>query len=246
MKTETCIVGSGVAGAIVAAELLERSKGGEVVMVEAGGEPGSSNRRRWLDYVTAGAPPFREHAPTKDECQSVGGFVYDLTGNQLLVRGGTTVHWAGWSYRLRPEDFERRKRTGDGDDWPISYQELEPFYALAETILRVAGDADDPGHPPRSTPFPLPAFPYQASDRPFLKAMEELGYGVQHHCTARNTVEIDGQPRCQGIGTCTLCPVDARFSADQIVRQLERNPRFRLLTRTTALRFMFSDRKSVV
>ena len=99
----------------------------------------------------------------------------------LVARGGSTLGWSGDAYRLRPEDFRLNSQTGQGLDWPLSYDELEPYYTLAEQVLRVSGEQSDIGHPPRSAPFPHPAKPYHFRDRYFLNALAKQGWPSMHH-----------------------------------------------------------------
>ena len=76
--------------------------------------------------------------------------------------GGTTWHWLGTSFRFIPDDFRLRSKFGVGVDWPISYEDLEPWYCEAEQELGVAGDPDARLDAPRSRPYPLPAIPLLA------------------------------------------------------------------------------------
>ena len=62
---------------------------------------------------------------------------FELRGARLFVKGGTTNHWDGWSLRFKPEDFELKARTGIGADWPITYDELSPYYGQAEFLLGI-------------------------------------------------------------------------------------------------------------
>ena len=77
--------------------------------------------------------------------------------------GGGTVHMSGFFYRLRPEDFRLRDFMGEVAhaslaNWPITYEQLEPYYARVESLIGVSGNNDEGAHvSPRSTPYPLPA-----------------------------------------------------------------------------------------
>ena len=78
--------------------------------------------------------------------------------------GGTTWHWLGTSLRLQPNDFRLHEKYGVGVDWPISYDDLEPWYGRAEKEVGVAGmDSHDLGAP-RSTPYPMPPIPQSYLD----------------------------------------------------------------------------------
>jgi len=239
-----CVVGSGVAGGIVARGLLDASLG-DVVMVEAGDRMLMRDPRIWHDVVMARRSPFKSARIDRTEYDASGGGHYDLTASMLRARGGSTLHWDGWAFRLKPEDFALATHAGLGADWPIGYDDLEAHYASAERTLQVAGEAADPGHPPRLGPFPLPAFPFQESDGAFLRGMDSLGYGVQHTCIARNTAAVNGMPPCQTIGTCIYCPIGGRFTGDQLIDRLEANGELELRTRTTAVRLLLDSKERV-
>ncbi|MFM8829323.1 MAG: GMC family oxidoreductase, partial [Actinomycetota bacterium] len=74
--------------------------------------------------------------------------------------GGTTWHWLGTALRLVPNDFRMKSEYGIAVDWPITYDELEPWYARAENAIGVSGPSEtDLLISPRSGPYPMPAIP---------------------------------------------------------------------------------------
>ena len=89
-------------------------------------------------------------------------------GVHYYVGGNTKVYGAALP-RLRREDFGALEHEGGTSPaWPISYEELEPYYAAAERIYRVHGEpGQDPTEPPRSGPFPFPAVPHE----PYIEAL---------------------------------------------------------------------------
>ncbi|MDX1584612.1 MAG: GMC family oxidoreductase, partial [Thermoanaerobaculia bacterium] len=68
---------------------------------------------------------------------------WEIDSTYTRVLGGTTRHWEGKALRMLPDDFMLRERFGRGIDWPISYEELAPYYQKAELELGVAGDVED-------------------------------------------------------------------------------------------------------
>ena len=84
------------------------------------------------------------------------------------------MHWGGWSLRYQVEDFMSHTLAGKGADWPFGYDELEPWYTAAEVMLAVGGEAGEPG-PPRTGPYPLPAFPWSAHEALLADAFEAQG-----------------------------------------------------------------------
>jgi choline dehydrogenase-like flavoprotein len=237
-----CLIGSGVAAATVAERLLD---GGaeDVLMLEAGDKPVMRSSRAWQDYVMQRSWPFAPYAYRELDYENRGST--KIFVEHIRLRGGSAMHWDGMSYRLMPEDFRLRSNTGEGADWPIAYDELEPFYGRAEHTLQVAGHHADPGHPPRTTPFPMAAFPASAAERAFIEATTRLGISTQHACIARNSSPVHGMPACQKTGTCLYCPLGARFTTDQLLDRLEPRKGFRLQTRKAVVRINLSSAHTV-
>ena len=72
---------------------------------------------------------------------STGPFATDTTYTRVL--GGTTMHWEAKTPRMLPEDFDLRSRYGVGRDWPLSYEDLTPFYAQAEREIGVSAEVEN-------------------------------------------------------------------------------------------------------
>ena len=197
------IIGSGVAGTLLARRLLESESGHQITLFEAGPDFKTGDHRTWLDHLMAGKSPYDAFM---DDPRTETGDIR-LYSSRLFVKGGTTNHWGGWSLRFKPEDFELKSRTGQGADWPITYTHLAPYYAQAEALLGIEGDSGDDDPPRFGQNFPFPAAPYPLTDMPVIKALEELGISYSHMPLARNG------SKCITTGTCGYCPVNARYSA---------------------------------
>ena len=149
---DAVIVGAGVAGAIAAKQLSEQGK--KVLILEAGTgksltlEGFQSHVDTFYRAVTknANAPyPKNPNALSPTD----GAYYYfeeqgplPLSGSYTRVLGGTTMHWEGKTLRMLPEDFELRSKYGQGLDWPISYEELMPYYRQAEYEIGVSGSVE--------------------------------------------------------------------------------------------------------
>jgi choline dehydrogenase-like flavoprotein len=129
--------------------------------------------------------------------------------NYTIGLGGGTNCWWGQAVRMLPADFEMRLRYGVMEDWPFSYDELEPYYVEAETIMSVSGDASMGRVSPRSAPFPLPPHRLNAVDEIMIRARPEHHFPIS---TARAPVSA-GRGVCCASARCHLCPVDAKFTA---------------------------------
>ncbi len=228
MKVETLIIGSGVAAAALAQRLLARDPRASILMLEAGSSVKMKDAALWQDYVVSAKLPYDtfqdQDYPARGqqgENISLGGTVMGLSGSRVFTLGGTTIHWDGWSFRLKPEDFRLHSNTGQGIDWPISYDELEPYYGQAEHYIGVSGDSRD-ASVPRTTPYPFPAFPFSLEDQPVATAMEALGITVSHMPIARHgiTETTSTHAPCQTTGTCLYCPFGARYSANNFLNDM--------------------------
>ncbi len=235
VDAEVCIVGAGAAGGVMALELARR--GVTVVVIESGPRHDFARRGEYVRRFLGRENPWRTPLPGLDRHTVSGSARYGLEGRRARGVGGSTLHWEGYALRLHADDLRLRSRYGIAADWPIAYEDLEPYYARAEASLGVAGAPDDPHASARSTPFPLPAFPFSYSDGLFARACGTLGIAFHHVPQARNPVEYGGRSRCLACGTCQVCPTGAKFSTDLThIPQAEATGRVRVLTDATVLR----------
>lgn len=197
------LVGSGVAGTLLARRLLESENGHHITIFEAGPDFKTGDHRTWLDHLMADKNPYDEFM---DDPRTRTGDI-ELYSSRLFVKGGTTNHWGGWSLRFKPKDFELKSRTGQDADWPITYDDLAVYYTQAEHLLGIEGDSGDDDPPRYGQKFPFEAAPYTLIDMPLIEALEELGISYSHMPLARNGI------KCVTTGTCRYCPVNARYTA---------------------------------
>ena len=236
--TSVLIVGSGVAGTQVARQLLGTGNNNQIIMFEAGPDYENGKYRRWLDHWMSEANETDQFFDDPREENMRSG----LRGSRLFVKGGTTNHWDGWSLRFKPEDFELKSRTGWGIDWPISYEQLAPYYTRAEGLLGIAGDSDDDDPPRYGDQFPFQAAPYTRNDMPLIDAFDKLGISYSHMPMARNA------DRCITTGTCMYCPVNARYTATLDLGDLqdEYGDKLHLLTDTPVISIVLRDKTEAV
>jgi len=211
VDAEVCIVGAGAAGGIMALELARR--GIQVLVIEAGPRHDFAQRGEYARRYLKHDNPWKSPGDL-DRHTTSGTPGYRLDGRRARGVGGSTLFWEGYALRLHPDDLRLRTRHGVGDDWPLAYADLEPYYTRAERALGVAGAPDDPWAGPRSAPFPLPAFPWSYSDGLFARACASTGIALHHLPQARNSQAYDGRAGCQACGTCHVCPTGAKASVD--------------------------------
>lgn len=231
---DVVVIGAGVAGALIAWDLAEA--GIRVLVLEAG--PERHDRLELVGmYATQSAKvpsaPYLDkvahsHAPAPrvlDE-QNRGHYIqrgparFKSTYERLA--GGSTWHWLGNAPRFVPNDFRLRSLYGVGIDWPLDYDELEPWYVRAEKELGVAGDHevwDGALGAHRSEPFPMTAIWPAYGDQIVKPALDGRVFGgvpvrVRTTPQARNSRPYQDRPPCAGNSSCVpICPIGAKYDA---------------------------------
>lgn len=208
---DVVIVGAGIAGAIVAKTLSDA--GVRVLLLEAGMSAGLDleskeaflNYQSYLDrfYLANAKVPNSPYpnlpaAPSPDvlDLAQISGTTPDTNGyfvqtgplpfasDYARTPGGTTLHWLGTCLRMVPNDFKLQTAYGRGVDWPLSYEDLRPYYEMAEREIGVSGDVEEqryPGIGPdfwgRDYVFPMRKIPQSYSDQRFAERIR--GFSAQ-------------------------------------------------------------------
>ena len=215
---DVVIVGSGVAGSIMADQLAKT--GLSVLILEAGPrvDRGDALERFRASKLKTTLSPYENpaHAPSPDIDRLADYYVQSGTtvfeGIYLRAVGGSTWHWGGNASRLHPNDFVMRSKYGVGVDWPIPYASLLSHYDQAERELGVAGDPATCLVPAPRGAFPMPPIPQTYSDRVVARAAAPLGLTLLPTPQARNSEMYDDRPPCCGSAMCVpLCPVGAKY-----------------------------------
>jgi choline dehydrogenase-like flavoprotein len=197
-------VGTGFASSFFLHRYLERSSRPlRILILEAG--PMKTHK----DQLTEGDPMevgIRRQA--RADAQFVNASP-EKTWRFYTGFGGGSNCWVACTPRLVPEDFELYSKYGIGMDWPLSYDELEPYYCQAEEMMQVGGDSDR-SPVPRSKPFPQKAHRFSEPDKLLKEAYPEH---IFCHPAARTPGPVPNQRgACCNSGVCQLCPVDAKFT----------------------------------
>ncbi len=234
---DVVVVGSGVVGAMMADQLA--SKGYSVLMLEAGpridrgqvvenwrnmpfkNRTGSDYQGLYPQSPLAPAPLY---FPRNDYVKTTGPNGSGFEQGYLRVVGGTTWHWAASCWRHLPVDLQMKTTYGVGRDWPISYDELEPYYCQAEEEMGVAGPNDPRQQSPaeRSRPYPMDMIPWGYSDTRFAEVVNPHGYRSVPIPQGRNVLPWQGRPACCGNNNCQpICPIGAMYNGIHHVQKAE-------------------------
>jgi choline dehydrogenase-like flavoprotein len=214
-EPEALIIGAGASGGAVAWSLAEA--GFRVVCLEQGDwispESFPHGRDDWeLHRLTDFNPDPNVRQRAAD--YPVNNAASTFTPLMFNAVGGSTIHWSAHFPRYHPSDFRVCSLDGVGDDWPLTYEELEPFYDLSDRITGVAGLTGDPSQPPRSARG-TPPVPIGRFGETIARGFDKLGWHWWVSDAAILSESYDGRPGCNLCGPCDLgCPTGARASAD--------------------------------
>lgn len=162
------------------------------------------------------------------EQHAAGSFINRTPDKPWIVQrafGGGSNCWWACTPRMLPNDFALRSKYGVARDWPITYDELEGHYSEAEWLMDMAGPSDDSPFP-RSRPYPQPAHRMSDPDRLLKQAFPGQFFAQP---TARPSRAVAGKrPACCNNGVCELCPIDSKFTVQNSMAALYRDPRVTL------------------
>lgn len=137
--------------------------------------------------------------------------------------GGGSNCWTGCTPRFLPNDFKIKSLYGVGQDWPISYEDLEPYYTETEGIMMIGGPEITPF--PRNSRYPLPPQKLSTVDKLIQNKYKELFISQP---TARATVPIGRRSGCCASAVSGICPVNSRFTIENTLDYLYADPRVTL------------------
>jgi choline dehydrogenase-like flavoprotein len=220
-QVDFVIVGSGASGGVLAKELS--SNGFTVVVLEQGPWRRSEEFRHdelgnWFLHSMLGEPDDLRTTFRSSESEVAQPTIDAPAVVYSRGVGGSSVHFTGNYWRFRPVDFRERSLWGPISgtgfaDWPISYEELEPYYTKVDWEIGVSG-APGPSDPPRSRPYPLPPMPVKSSGILFERGARALGWNPQPAPVAILSAAYDDRLGCMHCGYCMAygCEYGAKSS----------------------------------
>jgi len=237
-ESTVAIVGSGIVGTTIAYHLAKR--GYDVEIFEKGPEypyPHGAQFREKILY-SYDNPSYRLPNDLQNLTRS-GDYRPDPNQERLMVVGGSATVWQAITLRMRPKDFKTRSLYGYGEDWPLTYDDLEPYYCKAEAFLGVSGtDADNPFAPRRSKPYPLPPFQLSYDDAIFAGRLRQHGLLLHTTPQARTRAAYEERSGCMNFGTCRVCPIGARYSPNYHLLQAIKTGRCKVHSNTSVRRLL--------
>jgi choline dehydrogenase-like flavoprotein len=223
---DVCIVGSGAGGG-TAAHVLTQA-GANVVMLEAGEWWDSAKDSRMFawpyDSPRRGAPNKQRAFGEFDGCigswtidgepyTSAPGERFDWYRARML--GGRTNHWGRISLRFGPDDFKHRTLDGLGDDWPISYDDIKPYYDEVDKFVGLFGTVEGLHNEPDGIFLPPPA--PRCYELLIKKAADELKITCIPSRLSILTRAHNGRPQCHFCGQCGRgCGTHSNFSSTSV------------------------------
>ena len=220
-EVDFVIIGSGAAGGVLAKELS--TNGFRVVVLEQGpylteADFNDNEIDVVFNHQLTNNPKFQPTTFRKTE-QEKAQKQYSVMYGRCV--GGSSVHFTANYWRLHEIDFIERSKVGDVPgaslvDWPIRYEDLEPYYTKVEWECGVSGLAGaSPFDPPRSKPYPMPPLPVKGSGVIFERAAKKLGYHPFPAPMAILSQPRPGRSACVNCGFCLGfgCEVKAKSSS---------------------------------
>jgi choline dehydrogenase-like flavoprotein len=196
---DVVIIGSGASGSLLAAKLSQAGK--KVVVLETGPERRTQDlysSQLWARRLKWSGPPT----------ETLGTDPISVNFGSGWGAGGAALHhYAVW-LRRHSDDFDMFSRFGVSLDWPISYDELRPYYDQLQREVGISGDAEAEVWRPAGDPYPMPPLKPFGQALLVAKGFTKLGLRTSPLPMGINSVPYNGRPACVYDGWCDAgCPI---------------------------------------
>lgn len=227
---DVCVIGSGAGGGMAAKILTEG--GLSVVLLEAG--PPVHPEKDYRMFVWPYELPHRGVGVGGKAAENFGEFLapngaWNIDGEPYTfapgsnfqwfrsrIVGGRTNHWGRIALRFAPADFKSKSRDGLGEDWPIAYEDLAPYYDKVESYIGVFGTKENVPSAPDGVFLPPPK--PRCSELLIKKACDKLNITCIPARLAILTKPLNGRPACHYCGQCGRgCTTASNFSSSQVL-----------------------------
>ncbi|HEY2677718.1 MAG TPA: GMC family oxidoreductase [Steroidobacteraceae bacterium] len=224
------VVGSGAAGGVIARELSRA--GFSVLVFEQGPRLSATDFEHdelkyfFLNGITNDAkhgPQTFRKLPTETAHPVFGGF---LPATYARIVGGSSTHYTANFWRFHEIDFNEKSVLGSIPgtgfaDWPITYQDLEPYYTMVDWEVGVSGLAGaSPFDPPRSKPYPMPPLPVKSSGVLLERGARKLGLHPFPAPMAIASQAYRGRGPCVHCGFCMGFGCEARAKSSSLYNMI--------------------------
>lgn len=214
---DVLIIGAGASGAAMAWSLVETKM--RIVCLEQG------DWQNPQDYPTNGldweARAMGDYGFSPNRRRATADYPINDDDSPIKVAnfngvGGGTVLYAGHYPRFHPSDFRVQSLDGVGDDWPIDYETLAPYYDENDTVMGVSGLAGDPAYPTQPPKVSqMPPLPLGRAGETVARGFNEKGWHWWPSDSAIATAPYAGRDRCINLGGCLSgCAQGAKASTD--------------------------------
>lgn len=223
---DVCIIGSGAGGGMAAKVCAEA--GAKVVMLEAGPwfASESADMLAW-SYESPRRGRGSKERPFGEFDACYGG--WDIEGEpyrgdggdgfswfRARMLGGRTNHWGRISLRFGPDDFKGKSKDGHGDDWPISYADVKPYYDRIDQEIGIFGSNEGYYNEPDGYFMPPPT--PRAHERFIQKGATKLGIPFIPSRLSIITKQLNGRAACHYCGQCNRsCATHSNFSTPSVL-----------------------------